>query len=73
MRYFIPGPYLRSKKLSGYIVNINSFHAGFRFISSAAEIIIGVVLFLYPNGLVRFWHSIKRQRFVNKQPNGEEI
>jgi hypothetical protein len=44
-----------------------------QFISSVAEIIIGVVLFLYPNGLVRFWHSIQRQRFVNKQPNEEEM
>jgi len=43
-----------------------------QFVSSLSEIIIGVVLFLYPHGLVRLWHSIQRQRFISQQQNEEK-
>lgn len=40
--------------------------------SSLAEMIIGAILFLYPNGLVRLWHSIQRRPSAAKQQNEEE-
>ena len=43
-----------------------------QFISSLSEIIIGVFLFLYPNGLLRLWHSIQKQRFDRQRRNEEE-
>lgn len=40
--------------------------------SSLAEMLIGAILFLYPNGLVRLWHSMQRRPFAGKGGNEED-
>jgi len=53
-------------------VKIPYVQSSAQFASSLAEMIIGIILFLYPSGLVRLWHSIQRQPFAGKRQNEGE-